>query len=529
MAREEAIRLQHDYVGTEHILLGLIREGEGVAAAVLTNLSVDLEQVQERIEESVRRGKATIALGELPYTSRAKKVLEFAMAEARELNHSYVGTEHLLLGLLREEKGIAAEVLNQLGVTLEEARRQTLKLLGSEPNAAQASPTSPSASSGTPKGEKKSKTPALDHFCRDLTELARNGDLDPTIGRAEEIERVMEILSRRKKNNPVLIGEPGVGKTAIVEGLAQLIASGTSPREPPRQPGAGARHGRGDRRHEVPGPVRGAAQGGHERDRAEQERHPLHRRAPHAGGRRRGRGRDRRLQHAQARPGPRRAAVRGRLDAERVPQVHREGRGAGAPLPDRGGRSAHRGGDGPDHPGAQDALRGAPPHRHHRRGDRGFGEARGALHHRPVPAGQGDRRHRRGRCARPAGHPGAAARGGGHEGAAGRHRRAEGRGDPRPGLRARGRAPGPRARAAAEDLRAGARLGGGAPHASPDAHRGRRRLHRVAVDGDPRDAAEAGRDGAPHQHGGGAPQAGRRARTRRSRPSRGPSVARAPG
>src|SRR5690606_10638542 len=130
MAREEALRLQHDYVGTEHILLGLIREGEGVAATVLTNLSVDLEQVQERIEESVRRGKATIALGELPYTSRAKKVLEFAMAEARELNHSYVGTEHLLLGLLREEKGIAAEVLNQLGVTLEEARRQTLKLLG---------------------------------------------------------------------------------------------------------------------------------------------------------------------------------------------------------------------------------------------------------------------------------------------------------------------------------------------------------------------------------------------------------------
>jgi len=229
MAREEAIRLQHDYVGTEHILLGLIREGEGVAAAVLTNLSVDLEQVQERIEDSVRRGKATIALGELPYTSRAKKVLEFAMAEARELNHSYVGTEHLLLGLLREEKGIAAEVLNQMGVTLEEARRQTLKLLGSEPNAPQTAAGSPPAGSATTKGDKKSKTPALDHFCRDLTELARNGELDPTIGRAEEIERVMEILSRRKKNNPVLIGEPGVGKTAIVEGLAQLIASGHCP------------------------------------------------------------------------------------------------------------------------------------------------------------------------------------------------------------------------------------------------------------------------------------------------------------
>jgi ATP-dependent Clp protease ATP-binding subunit ClpC len=228
MAREEAIRLQHDYVGTEHILLGLIREGEGVAAAVLTNLSVDLDQIHERVEESVRKGKATIALGELPYTSRAKKVLEFAMAEARELNHSYVGTEHLLLGLLREEKGIAAQVLNSLGVTLEEARADTLKVLGSD-----VSPSEPAGIGGssgatpsTGKGDKKSKTPALDHFCRDLTDLARQGKLDPTIGRSTEIERVIEILCRRKKNNPVLIGEPGVGKTAIVEGLAQLISKG---------------------------------------------------------------------------------------------------------------------------------------------------------------------------------------------------------------------------------------------------------------------------------------------------------------
>src|SRR5688572_1018902 len=229
MAREEAIRLQHDYVGTEHILLGLIREGEGVAAAVLMNLNVDLEQIHERIEDSVRKGKATIALGELPYTSRAKKVLEYAMAEARELNHSYVGTEHLLLGLLREEKGIAAQVLNALGVTLEDARAETLKLLGSDVGPTQPGGSSGGGSTAAPKGEKKSKTPALDHFCRDLTELAREGKLDPTIGREKEIERVMEVLSRRKKNNPVLIGEPGVGKTAIVEGLAQLIASGNCP------------------------------------------------------------------------------------------------------------------------------------------------------------------------------------------------------------------------------------------------------------------------------------------------------------
>nr|ADI22259.1 hypothetical protein [uncultured Gemmatimonadales bacterium HF0200_36I24]ADI22368.1 hypothetical protein [uncultured nuHF2 cluster bacterium HF0500_02A10] len=226
MAREEAIRLQHDYVGTEHILLGLIREGEGVAAAVLANFDVDLNQVHDRVEESVKKGNATIALGELPYTSRAKKVLEFAMAEAREFNHSYVGTEHMLLGLIREERGIAAQVLDSLGVNLETARAEVVKILGSEFGSSElagiggGSPSVPHVS----KGEKKSKTPALDHFCRDLTDLAQQGKLDPTIGRTDEIDRVIEILCRRKKNNPVLIGEPGVGKTAIVEGLAQLIA-----------------------------------------------------------------------------------------------------------------------------------------------------------------------------------------------------------------------------------------------------------------------------------------------------------------
>src|SRR5690606_18869611 len=223
-----------EYVGTEHILLGLIREGEGVAAAVLTNLGVDLEDIQQKIEETVKKGKAAAATGpELPYTSRAKKVLELAMMEARELNHSYVGTEHLLLGLLREEKGIAAQVLTDAGVTLEQARAETLRLLGSDSTVGPTSAAGPVQPSGPqavpPKAEKKSKTPALDHFCRDLTALAAEGELDPTIGRAAEIERVMEILARRKKNNPVLIGEPGVGKTAIVEGLALLIANGQCP------------------------------------------------------------------------------------------------------------------------------------------------------------------------------------------------------------------------------------------------------------------------------------------------------------
>ncbi|MBW3660288.1 MAG: ATP-dependent Clp protease ATP-binding subunit [Gemmatimonadetes bacterium] len=221
MAREEAVRMRHDYVGTEHILLGLIREGEGVAAAILTNLNADLEELRQRIEERVEPGRSDMTPDEVPYTTRAKKVLEFSVAEARSLKHSYVGTEHLLLGLLREEKGVAAQVLEEVEVTIDVARNETIRLLGGELSSMEGGSQSSSKSS-----EKKSKTPALDHFCRDLTDLAREGELDPTIGRGNEIERVIEVLSRRKKNNPVLIGEPGVGKTAIVEGLAQRIVEG---------------------------------------------------------------------------------------------------------------------------------------------------------------------------------------------------------------------------------------------------------------------------------------------------------------
>jgi ATP-dependent Clp protease ATP-binding subunit ClpC len=226
LANQEAQRFNHEYIGTEHILLGLVKEGSGVGANVLKNLDVDLRKVRLEVEKLVKSGPDMVTMGKLPQTPRAKKVIEYAIEEARSLNHNYVGTEHLLLGLLREHDGVAAQVLMNLGLKLEEVREEVLNLLGAgveneEPAAAG------EKQAGNQKG--KSKTPALDSFGRDLTELAREGQLDPVIGRKNEIERVIQILCRRQKNNPVLLGEAGVGKTAIVEGLAQMVVSSSVP------------------------------------------------------------------------------------------------------------------------------------------------------------------------------------------------------------------------------------------------------------------------------------------------------------
>ena len=393
LAQEEARMLNHNYIGTEHILLGLIHEGEGVAAKALESLGISLEAVRQQVEEIIGQGQQAPS-GHIPFTPRAKKVLELSLREALQLGHNYIGTEHILLGLIREGEGVAAQVLVKLGADLNRVRQQVIQLLsgyqGKEP-----------ATAGGPQGENApSSSLVLDQFGRNLTQGAREGKLDPVIGREKEIERVMQVLSRRTKNNPVLIGEPGVGKTAVVEGLAQAIVKGEVPDTLENKQlytldlgalVAGSRY-RGDFEERLKKVLKEI------RTRGDiilfiDEMHTL--------------------VGAGAAEGAIDAAsilkpmlARGELQTigattlDEYRKYVEKDAALGAPLRTDPGSGARRRDDGRDPAGAARPLRGAPPRQHHRRGDQRAAAPVGrSLHLRSSAARQGDRPHRRGRLA----------------------------------------------------------------------------------------------------------------------------------
>ncbi len=378
LAQEEARALQHNYIGTEHLLLGLIREGEGVAAKALEAKGVTLEDTRKQVEEMIGKGNAA-PNGHIPFTPHAKQVLELSLREALQLGHSYIGTEHILLGLIREGEGVGTQVLIKMDVDLGELRSTTIDMIRG--NAGGTDDKGDLANAGGVQDKHaQSGSAILDQFGRNLTAEAAEGKLDPVIGRSTEIERVMVVLSRRTKNNPVLIGEPGVGKTAVVEGLAQKIVAGDVPETLRGKQVysldlgsmvAGSRY-RGDfeeRLKKVLKEIKTRGDivlfideihtivGAGSADGADAWRHrALHRRDPHH--RRRGlRGRRTgRVRYAQADARAWRAADNRRHDDRRIPQIHRKGCGAGTPFPADPGRGAVDRGDDRDPQGTTRPL-----------------------------------------------------------------------------------------------------------------------------------------------------------------------------
>ena len=299
LAQEEARLLNHNYIGTEHILLGLIHEGEGVAAKALESLGISLEAVRSQVEEIIGQGGQSPS-GHIPFTPRAKKVLELSLREALQLGHNYIGTEHILLGLIREGEGVAAQVLVKLGADLSRVRQQVIQLLSGYQGPAGGKEPAGGSGTGSQSEPAQGGSLVLDQFGRNLTQLAREKKLDPVIGRHREIERVMQVLSRRTKNNPVLIGEPGVGKTAVVEGLSQKIVVNDVPDTLKGKQLYTLDLGALVAGLPLPRRLRGAPQEGAEGDPHPRRHHPVHRRAAHARRCRCRRRRDRRCVDPQA-------------------------------------------------------------------------------------------------------------------------------------------------------------------------------------------------------------------------------------